>query len=98
MLRILGRAREILPGIDLTFDGQLPVTISVEIPLRLLVQRLEVPFSARSAVRHWMITLVPMVSTMLGALRRFKGTARRLRAWFDGNTFLGQLRSQSTYS
>ena len=30
-----------------------------------------------------MITLVLMVLTMLGELRRFKGTARRLRAWCE---------------
>ncbi len=54
------------------------------------MQHLEVPFSAPSAVRHWMITLVATVLTMMDALKGFNETARRSRAWFDGNTFLAR--------
>ncbi len=37
-----------------------------------------------------MITLVATVLTMMDALKGFNETARRSRAWFDGNTFLAR--------
>ncbi len=83
LLRILGHPREILPGIDLTFHGAIARYDFSRDTVRLLVRHLKVAFSAPSAVRHWMITLAPMVSIMPGVLRRFNGTARRLRVGFE---------------